>query len=163
MNALRRQRGVSLIESMLAIAISGWLLVSGFPLTQGWVASTRVRDTQGLLAQGVSRAKAVALRNPGGVSGNAAAAMLCLDGGRLRLFAATRSPQSAAACASSGALWSATLPASTSVFSGDASLRCLAFSNRAASVAASSGGTACASSTSLLISSANQHASVTLY
>ena len=84
MNALQRQRGVSLIESMLAIAISGWLLVSGFPLTQGWVASTRVRDAQGVLAQGVSRAKAVALRNPGGVSGNAAAAMLCLDGGQLR-------------------------------------------------------------------------------
>ena len=34
--------------------------------------------------------------------GNAAAAMLCLDGGQLRLFAATRSPQSAASCASTG-------------------------------------------------------------
>ena len=163
MNALRRQRGVSLIESMLAIAVSGWLLVSGFPLTQGWVASTRVRDAQGVLAQGVSRAKAVALRNPGGASGTAAATMLCLDDGQLRLFAATRSPQAAAACASDGALWSATLPANTSVFSGDASLRCLAFGNRAASVAASNGGASCANSTSLLISSATQHASVTIY
>ena len=148
---------------MLAITLSGWLLVSGFPLTQSWVASSRVRDAQGVIAQGVSRAKAVALRNPGGVSGNAAAAMLCLDSGQLRLFAATRSPQSAAACASSGALWSAKLPTSTSVFSGEASLRCLAFSNRAGSVAASSSETSCATSTSLLISSSTQHASVTFY
>lgn len=163
MKSLQNQFGVSLIESMLAITISGWLLVSGFPLTQNWVASTRVRDAQGLLAQGVSRAKAVALRNPGGVAGNAAAAMLCIDSGQLRLFAATRSPQSAAACASSGALWSANLPASTRVFSGDTSLRCLAFSNRAGSISASSSGSNCATSTSLLISSATQHASVTFY
>lgn len=161
----RRAAGFSLIESMVALLVSGLLMLASLPFTQSWIASTRVRDTQGLLQQGVARAKAIALRNPGGSSGSAAAAILCVGNGRLRLIAATRSPQTAASCTATTALWSAALQPDTSITSGDNALACLAFNNRGVSInpAAAAGTDSCATSTSVLISAASQNATVTFY
>ncbi len=160
-----QQRGFSLIESMTAITLSGLLFASGVPLTSSWVSSARVRDAQGLMTQGVARARALALRNPGGVTGTATAAMLCLSGGNLRLIAASRSPQTAASCSATAALWSARLPASASVTAGGSALGCLAFNNRGVAVnpAAASGSDSCPTSTSVVIASSSQNVALTLY
>lgn len=160
----KRTAGFSLIEAMITLTIASLLLVSGAPFTQRWVASARVHNAQTLLEQGVARAKAVALRNPGGMQANEAATVLCLRDNRLLLFAATRSPQTSARCATSNALWSADLPTSTTVMdSTDNAMDCLAFNNRGASTASGSVADDCSSSTSLQISSSGEHVSVTLH
>ncbi|WP_428311049.1 pilus assembly FimT family protein [Hydrocarboniphaga sp.] len=166
MRARRRdlQQGLSMIELMISLAISGLLMVSAGNLTQSWIASTRVNSALAVMTQGVSRARAIALRNPGGVANGASAAILCVSDGTVRLFSATRSPQAAATCQSSGGLWSAPLDSSASVQVNGTALSCLAFSNRGTAInpAAASGSDTCPVSSTLLISSASQNATVTL-
>ncbi len=81
-----RSRGFTLIELMITIALFGLLLFVGVPLTQSWTNSSYQRDAAGLLKQGISRAKATALRNQGAVQDTAPAAVLCHSGQNLKLF-----------------------------------------------------------------------------
>ena len=160
----RRQRGLSLIELMVTLAISGLLMVSAGNLTSSWIASSRVNSALAVMTQGVARARAIALRNPGGVANGSSAAILCVSNGTVRLFAATRSPQAAASCQSSGGLWTAALGNSASVQVNGSALTCLAFSNRGMPInpAAASGSDTCPVSSNVMISSASQNATVTL-
>lgn len=159
-----RARGYSLVELMLTLAVAGLLLVSAGQLTHGWIASARVHEALAVMSQGVSRAKAIALRNPGGVSGAAAAAILCVSGNTVRLFAATRSPQAAAHCQGSGGLWTAQLHGSAQVVVNGAALSCLAFSNRALPLnpASTGGSDACPVASSALITAADLNATLAI-
>ena len=159
-----RGHGYSLIELMITLAIFGSLLVSAGNLTTNWIASSRVQDSVGVLTQGVSRAKAMALRNPGGVAGASAASILCIDGTTVRLFAANGSPPTAANCQSASAAWTAPLHASSAVNVAGSALSCLAFSNRGLPVnpASGSGTDNCALSSSIVVSSGSTSASVVL-
>lgn len=60
MLTLRRQRGVTLIELMVALVIMGVLLAAATPSFSAWMASTRIRSTaEGMLA-GLQYAKSEA-------------------------------------------------------------------------------------------------------
>jgi type IV pilus assembly protein PilA len=157
-------RGFSMIELLITIAISALLMTSAGTLTTHWIASSRVQSALGVMTQGVSRAKSIALRNPGGVSNGASAAILCISGSTVRLFAATRSPQAAATCQNSGGLWSAQLASTASVQVNGSTLSCLAFTNRGMPLnpASGSGSDTCPISSNVVISSASQNATVTL-
>src|SRR5690554_3381020 len=103
------QRGFSLVELMIVLALLGFLLMLAVPLTNSWSASAKLRDAENLLQQGVGRSKALAQRNTLGVTGNQAAAHLCLDSttAKIELYPAD-------SCNGS-VIWSAQLPAGVSI------------------------------------------------
>lgn len=59
-----RQRGVTLIELMIGLAIMVFLLLAAMPFGASWVQSNRQLHARSLLWEGVSQARAIALRNP---------------------------------------------------------------------------------------------------
>ncbi|MCI8208156.1 pre-pilin like leader sequence [Pseudomonas sp. S25] len=132
-----RAKGFTLIELMITIAIFGILLAIGAPFTKAWSDSAKQREAAGVLKQGISRAKATALRNPEGARDDVAAAALCRSGQTLKLFKMATSVD----CTSSATpLWTAQLPSSVGVKVGGSDVSCVAFNSRGLPVA---GGNAC--------------------
>ncbi|MCD5996713.1 type II secretion system protein [Pseudomonas sp. CDFA 602] len=139
---MNRSKGFTLVELMITLAVFSFLLTMGVQLTSAWMDSAKQRDAAGLLKQGISRAKATALRNPGAAPEGSSAAVLCLSGQALKLFGATQS--GAINCASTtGVLWTAQLPASATLQANGSDLSCIAFNSRGLP---SAGGSACATS-----------------
>lgn len=140
---MRRAKGFTLIELMITIAIFGILLFVGAPFTKAWGDSANQREAAGLLQQGISRAKATALRNPGKALDDAPAAALCRSGQALKLFSVANA-QSIDCSATTNVLWTAQIPASAVVQASGADIACIAFNSRGLPVA---GGNACTTST----------------
>ncbi|BBP74673.1 pilus assembly FimT family protein [Pseudomonas gingeri] len=131
-----RSRGFTLIELMITITLFGLLLFVGVPLTQSWTNSAYQRDAAGLLKQGISRTKAIALRNQGAVQDSAPAAVLCHSGQNLQLFRLTAG-QAIDCATTTPPLWSSPLPAAASIQSAGVDLACVAFNNRGLAVSSS--------------------------
>lgn len=70
------QRGVTLIELMIAIALLAILALAIFPLGRAWVANQQITKTEKLFLEAYARAKNEALRNPNAVKGDVKAASL---------------------------------------------------------------------------------------
>lgn len=69
-----RQRGVTLIELMIGIALFAILALAIFPLGRAWVANQQITKTEKEFLEAYARAKNEALRNPNAVQGSTAAA-----------------------------------------------------------------------------------------
>ena len=135
-----RVKGFTLIELMITVTIFGILLAIGAPFTKAWSDSAHQREAAGVLKQGISRAKATALRNPEGARDDVAAAALCRSGQTLKLFKMAANVN----CTSSATpLWTAQLHASVGIKVGGADVSCVAFNSRGLPVI---GGSACATS-----------------
>ena len=76
---LKMVSGVTLIELMIVVAIIALIALFGVPLGGRWIASSQIAETKALLFQGYSTARALALRNPLGVTGVEAAAGMKLS------------------------------------------------------------------------------------
>ncbi|MEB0150624.1 prepilin-type N-terminal cleavage/methylation domain-containing protein [Pseudomonas sp. CCC2.2] len=122
-------RGFTLIEVMITITVLGILLFVGVPLTQAWSNSGYQRDAAGLLKQGISRTKAMALRNPGGVQNAAPAAALCRSGQTLKLFSITIG-QSIDCSLTTNILWRSSIPTTASIQASGVDVKCIAFNNQ---------------------------------
>ncbi len=72
------QAGMSLIELMVTVAIVTVLALLSLPLTQAWVDNAHLNYAEDTLYEGYSTARALALQNPGNVTGPAVAASLVL-------------------------------------------------------------------------------------
>ena len=70
------QRGVTLIELMVAIALLAILALAIFPLGRAWVANQQITKTEKLFLEAYARAKNEALRNPNAVKGDVKTASL---------------------------------------------------------------------------------------
>lgn len=149
---MKPARGFSLIELMITLVVLGVLLAVGVPLTRAWSDSAYQREAAGLLQQGISRAKATAQRNEGGVQNTAPAAVLCLTQQSLKLFKLDKG-QSIDCNATSAILWTAVLPSSATVQLQSGSFTCVAFDNRGLVAE----GTAC-STTTLQVMAGNESA-----
>lgn len=66
--------GFSLIELMITVALIAILAVIGVPYTASWVHQAAVQETESSLRSAYGKAKAVAMRNPTGVTAAGAAA-----------------------------------------------------------------------------------------
>lgn len=71
-----RQRGVTLIELMIGIALLAILAMAIFPLGRAWVANQQITKTEKEFLEAYSRAKNEALRNPNAVKEDDVAATL---------------------------------------------------------------------------------------
>lgn len=85
---LSRSRGVTLIELMIGLFIMAMLLLAAMPFGARWVSSNRQMEARSLLWEGVSQARAMALRNPSARRATEPAAMLRLRAGWLEVMVA---------------------------------------------------------------------------
>lgn len=78
---VKQQRGVTLIELMIAIALLAMLALAIFPLGRAWVANAQITKTEKLFLEAYSRAKNEAIRNPNAVTidSTTPAAVLIVD------------------------------------------------------------------------------------
>lgn len=70
--------GLTLIELLVTMSIFAILLMVSVPLTRAWVANAHISQTESLVRLGYTRARALALRNPLGVTASATAATLVI-------------------------------------------------------------------------------------
>lgn len=78
---VNQQRGVTLIELMIAIALLVMLALAIFPLGRAWVTNAQITKTEKLFLEAYSRAKNEAIRNPNAVTidSTTPAAILIVD------------------------------------------------------------------------------------
>ncbi|SFE32730.1 Tfp pilus assembly protein FimT [Dyella marensis] len=124
---------MSLIELMVTITLMFVICLVGLPLTKAWVDSAHQREAAGILAEGLGRAKALAMRNPSGIADPAQpGAFVCLSGNTI----AVARPDQSTACGKGTLAWSATLPTGSSiVLASKAAFHCVAYSARGAALA----------------------------
>lgn len=80
------QRGVTLIELLIGLVIMVMLLLAALPFGSRWVESNRQMQARAQLWEGVSQARAIALRNPSGQRLGSPAALLQLRAGQLEVM-----------------------------------------------------------------------------
>ncbi|WP_284321888.1 type IV pilin protein [Dyella acidisoli] len=90
MRSTFKMQGFTLIEVMVVIGLVAFLLTLGIPLAREWVLSAHQREAKGALDEALGRAKALALRNPQGLTDQTLpAAAVCLTAGKLVVVPAT--------------------------------------------------------------------------
>jgi type IV pilus assembly protein PilA len=138
----RWSAGLTLVELMVTLALFAFLMLLSLPLTRAWVESAHQRDASGMLTEGLGRAKALALRNPQGLTDQTLpVAVTCLVSGKISVVAAT----STGVDCTQAADWDAQLPSDTTVVLPTTQLafQCAAYNERGLSLAASVGSLAC--------------------
>lgn len=140
----KHSRGFTLIELMITLAIFSFLVTMGLQLTKSWTDSAKQQEAASLLKQGISRAKATALRNPDAAQNDAPAAALCRSGQSLKLFSAAGKTSINCASDKNIILWQANLPGSTALQNGGSDITCIAFNSRGMPV---NGNSSCTTST----------------
>ncbi|MBE1161863.1 pilus assembly FimT family protein [Dyella acidiphila] len=148
-------RGLSLIELMVTLALLAFLVMVGLPLTSAWVQSAHQRDAAGMLTEGLGRAKALALRNPQGLTDQSLpVAVTCLSGRNLSVVAADAS----GADCSQSQQWGMQLPTDASIVQAPllasasttaaaaVAMQCVAFNERGIALSTSVGSLTCTSS-----------------
>ncbi|OEY93087.1 pilus assembly FimT family protein [Acinetobacter qingfengensis] len=127
-----QQRGFSLIELMITIAIMGILVVAGIALTAQWAKQAELDKAIWSLQSAISSARAVALRNEFAKDGGIVTSQLCFDSTNHRITIHEASTGTAANC-SNTANYSYPLADSVDIkqSDGETAFSCFAFDNRA--------------------------------
>lgn len=116
------QRGITLIEMMVVVALVGILAVMAIQFGSGWTNNARVTQTQAALQHAYSSAKSAALQNPLGVSGDDVSASLCVGTGRVTVVTGSN--------CTAKAIWSELLPNGAAARIGsDGKATCVALNN----------------------------------
>jgi len=156
----RAQRGMSLIELMVTVTLMCIIALVGVPLTKAWVDSAHQREAAGILAEGLGRARALAMRNPGGIADPAQpGAFVCLTGSTV----AVARPDQSTACGKGTLAWSASLPIGSSIaLPGKAAFHCVAYSARGAALAVDVASATCTTPTTLIEAHAGNEDALTV-
>jgi prepilin-type N-terminal cleavage/methylation domain-containing protein len=75
------QRGVTLIELVVGIAIMAAVMLTAVPLTSSWVDSSIVTETKASLQKAFSKTKTISLENSAHITDGTAAAYMCVLSG----------------------------------------------------------------------------------
>jgi len=138
------QRAFSLVELMVSLAIMSFLLMVSAPFLSDWTASRQIKDAQSKLLSGYGVAKALALRNPQGVTSDAAARMTPVAGTDNWMLYVCTASATLTLCDASNAVWKADFPvgialtvstSASSVCPVTSSAASITIDNRGASVA----------------------------
>lgn len=127
--------GFTLIEVMIVVAIIALVVLVAAPLSGHWVTDANRLEAEGQLNQAVGRAKAAALRNYMGATGNTAVTAICLSNDNVLtvLEGTPGTPAVSPNCSSATGtqLWRAKLHANIGVQANAADFSCICFDNRA--------------------------------
>lgn len=115
------QQGFTVIELMMAVAITSILLFGATVFGSYWINSSRLNITQSQMTEALNRAKSLGLRNINGVTTNQPAAFLTNQNGTLTLCTDE-------AC--SQVIWQTILPNGVSMTINGSNLTCIAFDNQ---------------------------------
>jgi prepilin-type N-terminal cleavage/methylation domain-containing protein len=111
MHSLIRQRAFSLVELLVSLAIMSFLLLVSAPFLSDWTYSRQIKDAQSKLLSGYGMAKALALRNPEGVTSGAAARITPAAGSQNWMLYVCTASATLTTCGNSNAVWKADFPA----------------------------------------------------
>jgi len=104
------QSAFSLVELMVSLAIMSFLLMVSAPFLSDWTASRQIKDAQSKLLSGYGLAKALALRNPEGVTSDAAARITPSAGADNWMLYVCTASAVLTTCDASNAVWKADFP-----------------------------------------------------
>lgn len=117
------QSGFTLIELMVGLAITALLLATAVPLSTGWVNSADVTQTKAALQKAFSQTKSIALENPDKVTGDSAAAFMCVSGNTVRVQTIDHGT------CGSGDVWKAGINSSVTLSVNSAAFNCIGLNN----------------------------------
>ncbi|MES2715720.1 MAG: type II secretion system protein [Pseudomonadota bacterium] len=131
----RRAHGWTLVELAVVLGVAALLLASVGPMGVAWVDNAKSLNARATLQTGFSAARALALQNPGGITLNGPAAILCLAGsGSVRVYVGGSCPGSGAA------VWQGSMPSGTQLTIGGVLWPpCISLNNRGQPMAGASG------------------------
>lgn len=122
-------QGFTLIEVMVVIGLVAFLMTLGVPLAREWVQSAHQREAKGALEEALGRAKALALRNPQGLTDQTLpAAAVCLTAGKLVVVSGSAQKTTCDAKAE----WTRPLPSDASIVLTQTNIpfQCVAYNER---------------------------------
>lgn len=157
---MRKQCGFTLIQVMVTITLMGVISMMASPLSGAIMADARVTETEGALNKAIGKAKALALRNAFGATGDSAAVGVCKTGGNelLVLQSVAGVPANCNTMAGEVA-WRVQVNAQVTVKvntpGGYADFSCICFSNKGLITGGSCSDNSCAMSTVFEVNSGN--------
>ncbi len=159
----QHQKGMTLIELIIVIALLAILAAAAAPFTTKWVESARITETHGILEQAVGQARAAALRNPTALSGDTPASKICNDSTGVHIVLPIAS-NSVLDCASPPAQpWLNKLPLNTTIKQGANDWSCACFNNRGLLTNSTASCTGCATSLALTIIAGSENDTKTFH
>lgn len=161
---VKPERGFTLIELMIVIALFAIIAFVATPITGAWIADADLMRTEGELHQAVGRAKSIALRNPAGASSGEAAGIVCISDTNA-LSVKQGNVDGAPDCAAAGdVMWSVQLDEDVAITTdgvGSSALSCMCFNSKG--LLTDVGCSTCATDTTFTLAVGNKHVPVSLY
>lgn len=160
--------GFTLVELLIVIGILGVMLLVSAPFAGGWGDNARLIESDGLLQQVGGKAKAVALRNRFGMSGDQPAAAICVNA-QVVTISEPIDANTPASCqvGSISREWQGNLPSGVSLTAATGTpapaFSCLCLSNRGTPTIANTCNANCSTSNQIRILSGDDSESFTFY
>lgn len=111
------QRGLSLIELMIVVALIGLVIAVAAPYTSAWSHQSDIDQFDAKLHLGASQARADALRNPLGAIASEVVAVLRVEDGKITVSRC----QLPSSCSTGTELWSSVVSTAVAIHSDDGS------------------------------------------
>lgn len=129
-------RGFTLVELMITLALIAIIAMAAVPYTASWIHAAQVQTTAANLEQAFAKAKALALRNPSGVTASAPAASVKLAGNIVIVCSGAAGD---AGCSLGGGnmVWQGNVTDGVAIQSGGAALSSIVFDNSGQAIDAS--------------------------
>jgi prepilin-type N-terminal cleavage/methylation domain-containing protein len=157
-----KQRGFTLIEVMIVVAIFALIVLVAAPLSGGWIRESDLVTAEAQLTEAIGRAKAAALRNGRAATDENPVAAVCRSDSNL-LTVIEGTAAAAPSCAPTGnQIWQAQLSSHVTVEVDSSNLSCLCFSNKGQLTTAGACGS-CSTSTNFTLNAGSHTTNVAVY
>lgn len=161
---MKHQKGFTLIEIMIVIAMIALLALATMPMGGSWLRSADLQRTEGQLLEAIGRAKAGALRNPSGTIGDDPVMAICLDSTLLQVLQGSGGSPPDCSGTIGAQIWKADLDPGvtiTEVGTNGATITCACFNNKG--LLTTNSCTSCTSSTTFTLTAGGKHATVSIH
>lgn len=154
---MRHNRGFTLIEVLIVIAILAAVILLAAPLTGSWTADASIQESEGQLKEAIGRAKSIAQRNQMMAVGETPVAAICISDTKALTVrkGGENTPPSCAVNPAGTQVWQAQISQKVAVKNGVNTVSCICFNNKGL-ISTAGNCAACTSSTELNLAVGNQ-------